>query len=291
MTTFTLEKIAELRKVCDAATPGPWENLPHSDRAVCIRRNNAGALRPDATAKLIISADLVKGRAAIGVDEEDRTFIATARTALPAALDEIERLTAELEQIAAYVEPHFKGAGLSPHHGWIIKELAHRYQTQEREIEQAEAERDAAIAGVERLTAANIVAEENEKITASFLETCTRQRDAAIAERDALIAERAGFPNKPDWIGRMITSRFTQLEKQAQEADAKICAAYDERNDAIAERDRLRAAIRPFADAAQTYEPDDGDSQQIAWVHRFTIGALRAARAAIRGRIEEGPSK
>ena len=47
------------------------------------------------------------------------------------------------------------------------------------------------------------------------------------------------------------------------------------------ERGRLREALRPFADEAERYDPDEGDDRDVAWVSDFPIGALRRARSAI----------
>lgn len=49
---------------------------------------------------------------------------------------------------------------------------------------------------------------------------------------------------------------------------------------------RLRdaeAALKPFADAAEAYEPEEGDDKYPAWAHDFPIGALRQARRALEG--------
>ena len=48
------------------------------------------------------------------------------------------------------------------------------------------------------------------------------------------------------------------------------------------ERDRLREALAPFATLADSYDPDEGDSDQLAWGNNTTtIGDLRRARAAL----------
>ena len=49
----------------------------------------------------------------------------------------------------------------------------------------------------------------------------------------------------------------------------------------VAERDRLREALKPFADEAERYEPDEGDDRHVAWSSPFSIGALRRARSAL----------
>ncbi len=65
----------ESRRICEAATPGPWE------RDVIIVRSLS-------VPEGITIADYMR--------PQDAAFIAHARTALPAALDEIDRLEREL---------------------------------------------------------------------------------------------------------------------------------------------------------------------------------------------------
>lgn len=55
----------------------------------------------------------------------------------------------------------------------------------------------------------------------------------------------------------------------------------------VAEIRELREALKPFAGAADSYDPDDGDDKMIAWSHDFTIGSLRRARSAIRTPVLE----
>lgn len=55
-------------------------------------------------------------------------------------------------------------------------------------------------------------------------------------------------------------------------------------NDAAALIDALQAAreaLRPFAEEADRYEPDEGDGDHPAWDTTVTIGDLRRARAAL----------
>jgi uncharacterized protein with LGFP repeats len=44
---------------------------------------------------------------------------------------------------------------------------------------------------------------------------------------------------------------------------------------------RMGEALKPFADAADSYDPDEGDDRHAAWAHDFTIGSLRRARSAL----------
>ena len=48
--------------------------------------------------------------------------------------------------------------------------------------------------------------------------------------------------------------------------------------------EKLEAALRPFAEWADAYEPDEGDDHLTAWDHAPTIGMLRAARKALEGK-------
>jgi len=58
-------------------------------------------------------------------------------------------------------------------------------------------------------------------------------------------------------------------------------AAADMIDTIIAEVERLRMALKPFAEEAGQYDPDEGDDEDSAWGSRFTIGDLRRARAAL----------
>lgn len=48
-----------------------------------------------------------------------------------------------------------------------------------------------------------------------------------------------------------------------------------------AQVETLRESLRPFATAAETYEPDEGDDYVDAWDTKFTIGDLRRAARAL----------
>lgn len=50
-----------------------------------------------------------------------------------------------------------------------------------------------------------------------------------------------------------------------------------------AENARLREALKPFADEAFRYEPDENDGFFNAWDSTFSIGDLRRARKALNG--------
>jgi hypothetical protein len=76
-------RLKELRALCDAATPGPW-------RRGAVEHHHVFCPHPGALAPEL-------GRVLLRMNEyfphaDDATFIAAASTALPEALDEIERL-------------------------------------------------------------------------------------------------------------------------------------------------------------------------------------------------------
>lgn len=54
------------------------------------------------------------------------------------------------------------------------------------------------------------------------------------------------------------------------------------------ENRRLREALEPFAEAAESYDPDEEDGAGAAWAHDFTIASLRRARSALSKETEGG---
>ena len=87
------------RRICDAATDGPWERRD----TVTVRRGGEPELR-------------------IGCAQDDAhqiadlTFVAHARTALPQALDEIERLRTELDAASEECQRHQVGESYAVGH-------------------------------------------------------------------------------------------------------------------------------------------------------------------------------
>lgn len=92
---MTTERIAELRALAEAATPGPWEIIkfdgPMSEETICRTKDAA-------------PYEQMVWREGSDYDDygqhpsdEDAAFIAAARTALPEALNEIERLWLYIE--------------------------------------------------------------------------------------------------------------------------------------------------------------------------------------------------
>ena len=88
---WTPERIEEARERCAAATPGPWE----IDHEGLVRTAS-----PEMLDEPIVLASTYPGEEGrLQWSTEDRAFISHAREDLPAALAEIERLTAELANI------------------------------------------------------------------------------------------------------------------------------------------------------------------------------------------------
>ena len=85
--------IKKLRELCEKATPGPWLEEPRQNEATDFAYVWA-------VHRCVLEDDgcLV---------EEDADFIAAARTALPEALDEIERLQNENNQLHKDLD-HYK---------------------------------------------------------------------------------------------------------------------------------------------------------------------------------------
>lgn len=48
-----------------------------------------------------------------------------------------------------------------------------------------------------------------------------------------------------------------------------------------AECERLREALKPFADAADAYDPPEGDDDHLIWDTTLLVGDLRRARTAL----------
>ncbi len=91
--------IEQARKICNAATKAPWRAIPGR-----FDGNGSGhvvtASDPDWRESPILISHYYYER-----DDADLTFIAFARSALPAALDEIERLDALLREACELAQP------------------------------------------------------------------------------------------------------------------------------------------------------------------------------------------
>lgn len=94
--SVTEEQRKKWRALADAATEGPWE--PH----VPYQRDEAEGAGPNHDA-----------RSSLGLKraQDDAAFIAEARTAVPALLDEVERLQAIVDACARAGCPTARGDG------------------------------------------------------------------------------------------------------------------------------------------------------------------------------------
>ena len=93
---MTPEQRAELRRLCEAATPGPW--LPNPK--LC----DVTAACPDGVTPSGVMSGVMSGvgpfvYVARVQEYRDVSFIAEARTALPALLDYVEKLEGEIERL------------------------------------------------------------------------------------------------------------------------------------------------------------------------------------------------
>jgi hypothetical protein len=142
--------LAALRSLVERATPGPWE--------IDDERSRYGEKYPNGDP--IDDNDIhgIHGPGGVAIvktdcgvyppDRPDAEFIAASRTAVPALLDMVEALKAEVERLRKL----FDDAGQGEHNVLALVEF---YQGQELA---AEAERDALRARVERLEAAALAA-------------------------------------------------------------------------------------------------------------------------------------
>ena len=89
------ERLAELRALADAATPGPWNHdslwLPNSILGPVHQPDDS-----DTTEEVLLFAD-----PDFGHKPQDLAFIAASRTAIPELLDEIERLRERTNRVKA----------------------------------------------------------------------------------------------------------------------------------------------------------------------------------------------
>jgi hypothetical protein len=82
----------QVREVCDKATAGPWKHV------YVPGRRTPGWPGEPGNHRLVPNGHMWAPIDAHDPDSEDAAFIAVARTALPEALDEIERLRTALER-------------------------------------------------------------------------------------------------------------------------------------------------------------------------------------------------
>lgn len=107
---MTPAELAAIRERAEAATPGPWTERRNDDEDNDFLYSIDGA-----DGQPIVKADC-------GVyppDKEDATFIAAARSDVPALLDEVERLERDLRRaprdfVADYIAKHWPPDGDRP---------------------------------------------------------------------------------------------------------------------------------------------------------------------------------
>ena len=95
---MTDERINELRALCDAASPGPWRAYSCDDlpRSACAIRSAEFDAQRDGDGDVV--RDTNRDECHHMMTRADAELIAAARTALPEALDEIERLRADVDE-------------------------------------------------------------------------------------------------------------------------------------------------------------------------------------------------
>lgn len=100
---YSPEALAADRAVCDAATEGPWmiDEAPRLAGAVSARLSGVGRQVAEATGE---AAQFDYRAEPHVVQKANARFIAAARTRWPIALDVIESLTAERDELAARVK-------------------------------------------------------------------------------------------------------------------------------------------------------------------------------------------
>lgn len=93
--TVTPEMIAELRRLCEAATPGPWESR--------FRDGDFALTGPATEWVVLFPSPQTSGFGIIAYDERraNQRFIAASRTALPALLDALEAERARVKEMEA----------------------------------------------------------------------------------------------------------------------------------------------------------------------------------------------
>lgn len=96
-------ELTEIERLCEKATPGPWEYRSAKPREIALKRPN-----------FEMGVRNGRGLAIIFLDdfgsEANAAFIAGSRTAIPTLLREIRRLQSEKADLLAMLEDEAKGA-------------------------------------------------------------------------------------------------------------------------------------------------------------------------------------
>lgn len=138
---------------------------------------------------------------------------------------------------------------------------------------------------------------------ADALSSLVRERDELREtnrkmNRDGQLARRGAYRDAKQYIRGLYaetTKRYLAIFHKTRRAlQARPIEDMGVRIDELAERmtdrataaeadaARMREALKPFAAAADDYDPDEGDDNDPAWNETFTIGALRRARNSLR---------
>ena len=113
---MTDERLAELRALAAAATPGPWRRgvwrgQCHVEDHVPMYHGTTSPCVYDFTFDADVSNQIAppKGNHFLfderGLNEQDAAFIAASRTAIPELLDEIQELREEVERRSDWYPP------------------------------------------------------------------------------------------------------------------------------------------------------------------------------------------
>lgn len=156
---------------------------------------------------------------------------------------------------------------------WIVHEypkVADILTSTAETIKRLVAERDAAVNAefTTRVNASSSVKDERQRAEAAEKRVAELEAERAHSEAAkgvntqyawALFHLGLSDDDDPEEFGRQLSDKIDGLEADLQQA---------------------REALEPFAEAADSYDPDEGDNGDVAWSHDFTIGSLRRARAA-----------
>lgn len=127
---------------------------------------------------------------------------------------------------------------------------------------------------------------------------------AAEAEAERLRAENTDLSHREKVRSEAINKALHDANERAESAQARAdlanklfdqreeyLAGLDARNSELrADNERLREALKPFADRASRYDPDENDNNEPDWctaAPSIRIGDLRRARTALEGKTDE----
>ena len=96
------EELSELEELCNAATPGPWEWIEDDEGDWELVSGTPEQIMQQQE-EAVVYVDLMPAlrRDVVKALEEDRAFIAEARTAVPALIAKVRRLQSALDEANA----------------------------------------------------------------------------------------------------------------------------------------------------------------------------------------------